>query len=377
MSKNKTDNVDFGKKAWNYLRKNPSLIIALVSAIVTLTSAIMSFSSKLTIVTFLRYWNIDTLYMTYDTSNLGSIFAASFIFLLSMLILMIIINNMVTEFIHTTTATRCCKQVFRILGRRINTEDKALKSKYLEFWKDKKADENDRIYLAELDAKRISIDLQKELVQKAQKLRKIFLWKEIGRILFKILIVWFLLVVLFWIVFATLNDIANVAMVIVLGALCIIEFIMGTLPNSFPQLKVSGRKEVEKNLDKAIENKDSTLSFIDEIKENEEKIFKSNRFEFSIVSWKRFFFIYAYTVIILIVAATLSGRKMAKDKRIFECLVTPKKTEVVIFCNENFYILEEAEINGNSITINTSNQHILKSDDISLEKMTFDTVVKK
>lgn len=36
----------------------------------------------------------------------------------------------------------------------------------------------------------------------------------------------------------------------------------------------------------------------------------------------------------------------------------PEKTEVVIFCNENFYILEEAEINGNSITINTSNQHI-------------------
>lgn len=197
---------------------------------------------------------------------------------------MIIINNMITEFIHTTTAARCCKQIFRILGRRINTEDKALKSKYLEFWKDKKADENDRIHLAKLDAKRISIDLQKELVQKAQKLRKIFLWKEIGRILFKILIVWFLLVVLFWIVFATLNDIANVAMMIVLGALCIIEFIMGTLPNSFPQLKVSGRKEVEKKLDKAIENKDSTLSFIDEIKENEEKIFKSNRFEFSITS---------------------------------------------------------------------------------------------
>ena len=290
---------------------------------------------------------------------------------------MIIINNMITEFIHTTTAARCCKQIFRILGRRINTEDKALKSKYLEFWKDKKADENDRIHLAKLDAKRISIDLQKELVQKAQKLRKIFLWKEIGRILFKILIVWFLLVVLFWIVFATLNDIANVAMMIVLGALCIIEFIMGTLPNSFPQLKVSGRKEVEKKLDKAIENKDSTLSFIDEIKENEEKIFKSNRFEFSITSWKRFFLMYIYIIVVLVIAAALSGREMAKDKRIFECLVTPKKTEVVIFCNENFYILEEAEINGNSITINTSNQHILKSDDISLEKMTFDTVVKK
>ena len=80
MSKDKTDNVDFGKKAWNYLRKNPSLIIAVVSAIVTLTSAIMSFSCRLATVTFLRYWNIDTLYAAYNVPNLGSIFAISFSF---------------------------------------------------------------------------------------------------------------------------------------------------------------------------------------------------------------------------------------------------------------------------------------------------------
>lgn len=377
MSKNKTDNVDFGKKAWKYLRKNPSLIIAVVSAIVTLTSAIMSFSCRLATVTFLRYWNIDTLYAAYNVPNLGSIFAISFIFLLCGTISMFVVKNTVSKFIHNTTTGRCCNQVFRILSHRINKEDKELKSMYAEFWNDKRASADDRVHLARLDARRMSIYLQKELIQKARKLEKILFWKEICEGAFEILVVWGLVAILFWIVLAALTDIVNFVMVTILSALCMIEFIAMALLGSVSQLKVSGKKAVETKLDKAIENNNNTLSFVDEIKEDEEKIFKSERFEFSITSWKRFFLMYIYIIVVLVIAAALSGREMAKDKRIFECLVTPKKTEVVIFCNENFYILEEAEINGNSITINTSNQHILKSDDISLEKMTFDTVVKK
>lgn len=377
MSKDKTDNVDFGKKAWNYLRKNPSLIIALVSAIVTLTSAIMSFSCRLATVTFLRYWNIDTLYAAYNVPNLGSIFAISFIFLLCGTISMFVVKNTVSKFIHNTTTGRCCNQVFRILSHRINKEDKELKSMYAEFWNDKRASADDRVHLARLDARRMSIYLQKELIQKARKLEKILFWKEICKGAFEILVVWGLVAILFWIVLAALTDIVNFVMVTILSALYMIEFIAMALLGSVSQLKVSGKKAVETKLDKAIENNNNTLSFVDEIKEDEEKIFKSERFEFSITSWERFFLIDIYIIVALVIAAALSGREMAKDKRIFECLVTPKKTEVVIFCNENFYILEEAEINGNSITINTSNQHILKSDDISLEKMTFDTVVKK
>lgn len=377
MSKNKTDKVAFEKRAWKYLRKNPSLIIAVVSAIVTLTSAIMSFSCRLATVTFLRYWNIDTLYAAYNVPNLGSVFAISFIFLLCGTISMFVVKNTVSKFIHNTTTGRCCNQVFRILSHRVNKEDKELKSMYAEFWNDKRASADDRVHLARLDARRMSIYLQKELIQKAQKLEKILFWKEICEGAFEILVVWGLVAILFWIVLAALTDIVNFVMVTILSALCMIEFIAMALLGSVSQLKVSGKKAVETKLDKAIENNNNTLSFVDEIKEDEEKIFKSERFEFSITSWKRFFLMYIYIIVVLVIAAALSGREMAKDKRIFEYLVTPKKTEVVIFCNENFYILEEAEINGNSITINTSNQHILKSDDISLEKMTFDTVVKK
>lgn len=377
MSKDKTDKVAFEKRAWKYLRKNPSLIIAVVSAIVTLTSAIMSFSCRLATVTFLRYWNIDTLYAAYNVPNLGSIFAISFIFLLCGTISMFVVKNTVSKFIHNTTTGRCCNQVFRILSHRINKEDKELKSMYAEFWNDKRASADDRVHLARLDARRMSIYLQKELIQKARKLEKILFGKEICEGVFEILVVWGLVAILFWIILAALTDIVNFVMVTILSALCMIEFIAMALLGSVSQLKVSGKKAVETKLDKAIENNNNTLSFVDEIKEDEEKIFKSERFEFSITSWKRFFLMYIYIIVVLVIAAALSGREMAKDKRIFECLVTPKKTEVVIFCNENFYILEEAEINGNSITINTSNQHILKSDDISLEKMTFDTVVKK
>ena len=41
------------------------------------------------------------------------------------------------------------------------------------------------------------------------------------------------------------------------------------------------------------------------------------------------------------------------------------------------YILEEAKIDENTIVIDTSKQRILKTDDISFEKRTFDFVVKK
>lgn len=325
MSKDKTDKVAFEKRAWKYLRKNPSLIIAVVSAIVTLTSAIMSFSCRLATVTFLRYWNIDTLYAAYNVPNLGSIFAISFIFLLCGTISMFVVKNTVSKFIHNTTTGRCCNQVFRILSHRINKEDKELKSMYAEFWNDKRASADDRVHLARLDARRMSIYLQKELIQKARKLEKILFWKEICEGVFEILVVWGLVAILFWIILAALTDIVNFVMVTILSALCMIEFIAMALLGSVSQLKVSGKKAVETKLDKAIENNNNTLSFVDEIKEDEEKIFKSERFEFSITSWKRFFLMYIYIIVVLVIAAALSGREMAKDKRIFECLVTPKK----------------------------------------------------
>ena len=59
-------------------------------------------------------------------------------------------------------------------------------------------------------------------------------------------------------------------------------------------------------------------------------------------------------------------------------LNTPQETKqakAIVDSRNN--ILEEAKIDENTIVIDTSKQRILKTDDISFEKKTFESVVKK
>lgn len=52
---------------------------------------------------------------------------------------------------------------------------------YAEFWNDKRASADDRVHLARLDARRMSIYLQKELIQKARKLEKYYFGKKFAK----------------------------------------------------------------------------------------------------------------------------------------------------------------------------------------------------
>lgn len=69
--------------------------------------------------------------------------------------------------------------------------------------------------------------------------------------------------------------------------------------------------------------------------------------------------------------------QLPSQRKHFIFLQMKTKTKLLIFHSEDTYILEKAEINENIITIDTTKQRILKTNDIAFEKMTFDTVVKK
>ena len=52
-----------------YLRKNPSILIALVSAAVTIISVIIGYAGRLSNIAYLKYWNIDELYAALETKK--------------------------------------------------------------------------------------------------------------------------------------------------------------------------------------------------------------------------------------------------------------------------------------------------------------------
>ena len=86
--------------------------------------------------------------------------------------------------------------------------------------------------------------------------------------------------------------------------------------------------------------------------------------------------IIALLMMVLTLRPLFSYMSAASQKE-FEVLIAGDSSEAVIFHSEDTYILEKAEINENIITIDTTKQRILKTNDIAFEKMTFDTVVKK
>ena len=63
--------------------------------------------------------------------------------------------------------------------------------------------------------------------------------------------------------------------------------------------------------------------------------------------------------------------------KLFLIVTENEKSEAILFHGGDTYILEEAKIDENTIVIDTSKQRILKTDDISFEKKTFESVVKK
>ena len=82
-------------------------------------------------------------------------------------------------------------------------------------------------------------------------------------------------------------------------------------------------------------------------------------------------------LLMVLILMPLDGYTTAVSKKTFYIFTNENQNEAIIFHSEDTYILEKAEINEKSITINTSKQRIMKTTDITFEKMTFDTVVKK
>ena len=69
-----------------YLRKNPSILIALVSAAVTIISVIISYAGCLSNIAYLKYWNIDELYAALETKNIIYLAVNSIAWLLQFLL---------------------------------------------------------------------------------------------------------------------------------------------------------------------------------------------------------------------------------------------------------------------------------------------------
>ena len=108
---------DLKRTFFSYLKANPSLIIAVVSAIVTGVSLFSSYVGRLANVVYLKYWKIDSFYAGIEKINVLYRIVESAIWIVAILGVSIILQNVFIRYYHYSAFNRYAKAKLKELSR--------------------------------------------------------------------------------------------------------------------------------------------------------------------------------------------------------------------------------------------------------------------
>lgn len=355
-----------------YLRKTPSILIALVSAVVTIVSVMIGYAGRLSNIAFLKYWNIDEIYATIETKNVAYLVINSIIWTIAVLISSAIIESSFVNHYHYSTFARYAKKQIKAFSKAYNERKNQLTSVEKMFWNHKKATSEDFEIWKGIESVQNELIEQEQLLKSLRKgnRRELWTWR-------KILLAHYALaeIILFFALWLSTTAItASENFTVLLSSLFSLLFstfwAYCTTKNQ--------RSSIKSSITQIISGKDETDFFkqLEKMNELENKQYEKNRSFFDFDFKLAIVLIIALLMMVLTLRPLFSYMSAASQKE-FEVLIAGDSSEAVIFHSEDTYILEKAEINENIITIDTAKQRILKTNDIAFEKMTFDTVVKK
>ena len=360
------------EKIKEYLKKTPAVLIALVSACVTVMSVIIGYAGRLSNVAYLKYWNVDELYAALETKNVAYLAVNSVMWMVAIIVANGIAERAVANYYHYSVVEQYIqKQIGACLKIYINSEKQVVLIEK-DFWNDKHATEKDFFLWKRIASIKEDLKLQRQGLKelKCQNRHNIWRWR-------KALIIDFVAAetILFFTAWLSFTAVSLTE----LASITLLSFLQLALAffNSYGNTK-NQRKALRKHSQESVFTKENPRlsERIKKLKKSESEQYEKNRGHFK-VEIKSVILLVLATIVAVLFVMPLAGFLSAKSQRKFKILPHETTNEMVVFHNEDTYILEEAEINENTITINTAKQRILKTNDIAFEKMTFDTVVKK
>lgn len=360
------------EKIKEYLKKTPAVLIALVSACVTVMSVIIGYAGRLSNVAYLKYWNVDELYAALETKNIVYLVVDSIAWIIAVSLTSTIIESAFVKHYHYSTFARYGKRQIRAFLKAHSSRKKQLASIEKMFWNHKKSTAEDFEIWEGIETTQKGLNEQEQLLKSLIKGNRRELWVWRGIFFAHYAAAELILFITMWLSKAAITASENfVAFLLSICSLLVSSILAYWRTRN-------QRKSISESTDKIIAGKDELDFFeqIEKMKQLESEQYEKNQqsFKFDFTSVLLLGIILLLMVLILM---PLDGYTTAVSKKTFYIFTNEGKNEAIIFHSEDTYVLEDAEINENAITINTARQRILKTNDIAFEKMTFDTVVKK
>lgn len=318
---------DIKKEVFGFLKNNPSLIVAIFSAVITIITILSNYAGRLANVAYLKYWGIDSLYATIETKGILYRVSNAIIWFASIFIISTLLQKVFVEYCHFSAPIFYLKKELR------------------------KSSKKEKAFISE----KLQIDIIAA-----------YFWKM--RLLGYLCLSAIILFLVIWLSTTAITPIeilsAAFQTVSVWGFVTFLSY--HSTKNQRDAIKTGFKSH-------------SNISTLERFKRAQE--IETTQFELNQVLHKLSFegILYGSFILIamILISMPVEGYFNARLSQTFMIVTEGEKSAAILFHGGDTYILEEAKIDENTIIIDTSKQRILKTDDISFEKRTFESVVKK
>ena len=349
----------FTKEILDYLKKNPSVAIAVVSAAITIMSILSSYAGRLANITFLKYWGIDSSYAGLEKENVLYRVVNSAIWIAVIWSISILLQNVFIRIYHDSISYHYAKNEIKNLVKMHKQGLEELKKTEKAFWSDKSATEADYARWLIIKAHKMHLENQSTELNQLQKIVHGDIRGFQKRVLVYLIVAEVVLFLAMWL--STLSSNLSTILTTFIGSASILIIIsllsFHVTKNQRDTLKKQPADDSEKDFSERAEA----------IRKLEREQYELNYLIYK-PQLKDFIFNLLVATIMILLSMPIEGYFNARLSQTFLIVTENEKSEAILFHGGDTYILEEAKIDENTIVIDTSKQRILKTDDISFEK---------
>lgn len=356
-----TEQYEESYSIYEYLKKNTSVLVAVVSALVAIVTMLLKFGSYLYHVSYLNYWNIDPkLVSTPETYWLEDI-ALSFALLVSGIIYMGLINETMNTFKKHRYFVKIIRSILKENEYKFNKTKGATKKKST---KPRKKKESNHDY----DIK-LNLETYKEL-KKWSKQASISAWIQVVVYFFLFEIIWGIVMYIAYLKEGNINEKSSI---IFFGTLIISGLFIAITGYCFAninkeKIKEDYIKQLKKSNDTNIELPMFPIKKIDKLGI---RFYLSNKYifrgcVFMIVIIISFFFM-----------ELEQGVQYAKNLKSHAPIIQIENINYAVTAQDkNIFVVEKIDINNNNAVIYVNEQIIIPKKNIKMKVYTFENVTR-
>lgn len=327
---------------YNYFKEHPSIFIAVISTLVAVISGGIRIISNIAITSELKSWGINTDYIEINTNQFNiivTIFAC------------LLISTMIQTAISEQANIDRKKKELKWINKAISESELIDKKNERESVIDSQSNnEDDKLFT-----------LSQEIIETSKLYTKVLI-----PVLF--LISFITQFMLLYILCGTLNPLFSIIDTLIIMLFGYLMFCFNNKSLKKEELQKKTLEELRGMQYEYIKESNKLLSKASfgnfkERNSNEEIL-------------KKVLCLLASFICLIVFAFIFNFNGITVGKKSFNIATIDNNQYAVIYSYDNKYYLEEVEIDGKRITINTTNQRVLVSEDISIQNMTFEEVEK-